>query len=105
MTLSAMDITRIDASSALHDPTTVSGAFTARKVARHIGGERLCVGRRYPPAPMAEAEYRVRCPSCAESFAVDAAMRDDLLAAGCVLCGASLSEADFARLSGSSSTS
>ncbi|MBP2251036.1 DUF7560 family zinc ribbon protein [Halarchaeum nitratireducens] len=54
---------------------------------------------------MAEAEYRVRCPSCAESFAVDAAMRDDLLAAGCVLCGASLSEADFARLSGSSSTS
>ncbi|QLC35309.1 zinc ribbon domain-containing protein (plasmid) [Halarchaeum sp. CBA1220] len=54
---------------------------------------------------MTEAEYRVRCPSCAESFAVDAAMRDDLLAAGCVLCGAPLSEADFVPLSGSSSTS
>jgi uncharacterized protein (DUF983 family) len=41
--------------------------------------------------------YAFRCPGCGEGFQVDPAIRESLLASGCVVCGADLSEAAFDR--------
>jgi predicted RNA-binding Zn-ribbon protein involved in translation (DUF1610 family) len=41
------------------------------------------------------AEFVFHCPDCGESMAVNAPMREALLDHGCVVCGTSLSSADF----------
>lgn len=40
------------------------------------------------------------CPECAESLEVNGSMRDALLDRGCVICGASVSPADFSPVAG-----
>lgn len=39
--------------------------------------------------------YEFTCPDCTASFAIDEPARAELIAAGCVNCGASVSEAAF----------
>lgn len=40
-------------------------------------------------------DYTFVCPDCGESMAVNAAMRDALLANGCVVCGSAVSADAF----------
>lgn len=38
------------------------------------------------------------CPECHEEIRIDAGMRDSLLAYGCVVCGASITNTAFSRM-------
>ena len=43
----------------------------------------------------ASEEFTFDCPACGESMEVNPAMRDALLANGCVVCGATVAEDAF----------
>jgi transcription elongation factor Elf1 len=40
-------------------------------------------------------DYTFVCPACGESMSVNAAMREALVANGCVICGSPVSPDDF----------
>lgn len=42
-------------------------------------------------------EYTFVCPDCGESMSVNASMRDALVANGCVVCSAPVTEKDFSK--------
>lgn len=45
---------------------------------------------------MAEAEeYQFVCPECRETISMNAAMREAIIANGCVVCGADVGEDSF----------
>lgn len=50
-----------------------------------------------PAVTMEAEEYVFVCSECEEEIEVNAAMRDALLANGCVVCGATVEETDFSR--------
>jgi predicted nucleic acid-binding Zn ribbon protein len=41
--------------------------------------------------------YEFTCPECGTAFAVDEPVRDELLAAGCIRCEATVTPAAFRR--------
>jgi predicted nucleic acid-binding Zn ribbon protein len=45
--------------------------------------------------------YQFTCPECSAEITVDAAVRDELLTAGCVLCAGAVSQSHFTRTSSS----
>ena len=50
---------------------------------------------------MTEAvEFEFVCPECTQAIEVNASMREALIANGCVVCGASVSESAFSRATG-----
>ncbi|WP_312907411.1 DUF7560 family zinc ribbon protein [Natronosalvus caseinilyticus] len=46
----------------------------------------------------ASEDYRFVCPECAQAITVNASMRDALVENGCVVCGSTVSRADFEEL-------
>ncbi|MFC6753198.1 DUF7560 family zinc ribbon protein [Halorubrum tibetense] len=45
-----------------------------------------------------ESTHTFVCPECRHSFEVDDAMRESLLDAGCVVCGAPVVDADLTAM-------
>lgn len=51
-----------------------------------------------------QKDIEFRCPACAESLTVNEPMKAALVSNGCVICGASLTEAAFSEPSSRDST-
>lgn len=54
-------------------------------------------GRTGPPGPTVATLYAFECPHCGERTVVDGAVRNLLVAEGCVGCGRSVTAEAFAR--------
>ena len=49
-----------------------------------------------------DRSFQFVCPACGESVTVDALVRDAILDAGCVVCGATVEPTDFTGTDSSS---